>query len=125
MIVHHEDVEGEARLLGQGAADRVGDGLFPVPHGDHDAGLHGIRRGVPGRQPPEGRRQPGPETVEMRRRRRFHLPLIGEVPGVHIGEMRLAALFAEGGNGGRPAPAEPFRNMDNGRDLRHLQAQVV
>src|SRR5712691_7434019 len=120
MVIDDKNIEGERHALRQRAAHRVRNGGDAIAHGDDDARGHGKRRvgcGHSGKVWP----QVGPNTLQMRRRNRFHFSLVVALAGGDVIEDALPA----GTPVERRTRIQRFRNAHDWCTARQLQAQIV
>src|SRR5215471_3128131 len=120
MVINHKNIEGERDALRQRAAHCIRNGGDAIAHGDDDARGHGKRRVRYGHSG-KVRLQVGPNTLQMRRRNRFHFSLVVALAGGDVIEDALPA----GTHVERRTRIQRFRNVHYWCPARQLQAQIV
>ena len=90
VVVDHDDVEREVRLLAEGRADGVGNGALPVPYGDDHTGFNGERAffRIDGEQ--LVCIDKGSQRTQMVGAGALHVYLDGAVAGVHVVKLLLS-----------------------------------
>ena len=89
MIVHHNHVKGEARLLRERAFHRVADGLYAVEHGYDDRSLYGEGLLLEVGNLALAGVHPRAYLFQMSRYGTLHLHLHLAVGGIHVVELPL------------------------------------
>src|SRR5215470_11415740 len=120
MVINHKNIEGERDALRQRAAHCIRNGGDAIAHGDDDARGHRKRRVRCGHS---GKvwLQVGPNTLQMRRRNRFHFYLVVALVGGDVIEDTLPA----GTHIEHRTRIQRFRNAHDWCPTRQLQAQIV